>query len=70
MYVLIFSFYVKLIEQVHPKRLIPEKSSLPTNRNENHKYPKYWQDYWIRTDWQLTRTVNSLQIPTVALYFE
>jgi len=50
MYVPIFSFYIKLIEQVHPKRHIPEESSLHTNSNENHKYPKYLQDYWIRTD--------------------
>jgi len=50
MYVPIFTFYFKWFEQFHPNLHIPEESYLRTNRNENHKYPKYWQDYWIRTE--------------------
>ena len=44
MYVPIFTFYFKLIEQVHPNLHIPQESYLHTKRNENQKYPKYWQD--------------------------
>jgi hypothetical protein len=50
MYVPIFTFCFKLFEQVHPNLHVPEESYLHTKRSENHKYPKYWQDYWIRTD--------------------